>query len=75
MDDLDDMDERQRREFEYHREFAARHRDKSETPVDLDVVTPGPQPTSPPISSPSRAPAPNAWELPRFISTSCRQSG
>ncbi len=43
MDDLDDMDERQRREFEYHREFAARHRDKSETPVDLDVVTPGPR--------------------------------
>lgn len=38
-----DMDERQRREFEYHREFAARHRDKIETAVDLDVVTPGPR--------------------------------
>jgi ubiquinone/menaquinone biosynthesis C-methylase UbiE len=37
------IDERQRRELEYHREFAARHRDKIETPVALDVIAPGPR--------------------------------
>lgn len=37
------MDERQKRELEYHRQFAELHRDKIEKAVDLDVISPGPR--------------------------------
>ena len=43
MNQPQDMDDRQRREFDYHRDFAQKHRDRIETPVDLDVVKPGPR--------------------------------
>ena len=37
------LDERQRRERDYHEEFARRHSDKIDLPVALDVIEPGPR--------------------------------
>ncbi len=37
------LDDRQRRERAYHEDFAARHKDKAEQPVGLDVISPGPR--------------------------------
>ena len=37
------LDERQRRERDYHEEFAKRYRDKITQPVLLDVIEPGPR--------------------------------
>lgn len=37
------LDERQRREREYHEEFARRHADKIDAAVALDVIEPGPR--------------------------------
>lgn len=37
------LGERQQRERAYHEEHAARHADRAEQPVDLDVVSPGPR--------------------------------
>src|SRR6202012_3395984 len=37
------LDERQRRELDFHREFADRHREKITQAVALDVIEPGPR--------------------------------
>jgi DNA topoisomerase IB len=37
------LDERQRRERDYHKEFANRYREKITQPVLLDVIEPGPR--------------------------------
>jgi ubiquinone/menaquinone biosynthesis C-methylase UbiE len=43
IDENTALDDRQRRERAYHEDFAARHRDKAEQPVNLDVISPGPR--------------------------------